>query len=106
MFEKRANLDAEFLRKVGPVLRNMGFADVREALKEQALLLLLGKINRYQAECSYFEKKYGMTFEKFATMIQGNGGEIFEHEDDFLDWRFAKETLEDLTRQKKEIENA
>jgi len=32
--------------------------------------------------------------------------EIFEHEDDFLDWRFAKETLEDLTRQKKEIEDA
>ncbi|CEP68482.1 Uncharacterized [Moorella glycerini] len=106
MYEERANLDADFLRKVGPVLRNMGFANEREALKEQALLLILSKINRYRAECSYYEKKYGMTFEKFAAMVHENSGEDFEHEDDLLDWRFAKETLEDLMRQKKEIEDA
>ncbi|WXJ85812.1 hypothetical protein MTBGP_26280 [Moorella thermoacetica] len=47
-----------------------------------------------------------MTFEKFAAMVNVNGGEDFEHEDDLLDWRFAKETLEDLMRQKKEIEDA
>jgi len=106
MYDERANLDAEFLSKVGPVLRNMGFANEREALKEQALLLILGKINRYRAECSYYEKKYGMTFEKFVAMVQENDGENFEHEDDLLDWRFAKETLEDLMHQKKEIEDA
>ncbi|WP_338824211.1 hypothetical protein [Neomoorella humiferrea] len=44
--------------------------------------------------------------EKFAAMVNENGGEDFEYEDDLLDWRFAKETLEDLMRQKKEIEDA
>ncbi|MDN5344621.1 MAG: hypothetical protein PWQ18_732 [Clostridia bacterium] len=106
MYEDKTNLDVDFLRKVGPVLRNMGFANEREALKEQALLLILSKINRYRAECSYYEKKYGMTFASFAAMVQENDGEVFEYEDDLLDWRFATETLEDLMRQKKEIEDA
>ncbi len=106
MYEERVNLDVDFLRKVGPVLRNMGFANEREALKEQALLLILSKINRYRTECSYYEKKYGMTFEKFAVMVQEIGEENFEYEDDLLDWRFARETLEDLMCQKKEIEDA
>ncbi|MBE3573563.1 MAG: hypothetical protein IMW95_11565 [Moorella humiferrea] len=106
MYEEGSRLDADFLRKVVPVLRNMGFADEREALKEQALLLILSKINRYRAECSYYEKKYGMTFEKFAAELDQDNGEDFAREDDLLDWRFAKETLEDLLRQKKEIEDA
>ncbi|BCV22965.1 hypothetical protein [Moorella sp. Hama-1] len=106
MFAEKANLDADFLRKVGPVLREMGFANEKEVLKEQALLLILAKINRYRTECSFYEKKYGMTFTKFATMIQENDSEDFEQEDDFLDWRFAYETLEDLIRQKREIEDA
>lgn len=106
MFEEKANLDARFLRKVGPILREMGFANEKEALREQALLILLSKISRYKAECSLFEKKYGMSFEEFAALVESSDREDFEKEDDLLDWRFAKETLEELMKEKQEIERA
>jgi len=106
MGKEAGSLDAGFLRKVRPVLRELGFASEREALKEQALLLLLSKISRYEAECAFFEKKYGMSFEEFVKHLEGQGKEDFEKEDDLLDWRFAAETLAELKQRVQEIERA
>ncbi|MEW6447278.1 MAG: hypothetical protein AB1426_04200 [Bacillota bacterium] len=106
MGKEAKNLDAAFLEKVRPVLRELGFASERDALKEQALLLLLHKINRYEAECAFFAKKYGMSFEEFVKHLEASGKEDFEKEDDLLDWRFAAETLAELKRQLQEIERA
>ena len=106
MGKEAGNLDAAFLRKVRPVLREMGFAGEREALKEQVLLLLLSKISRYEAECAFFEKKYGMSLEEFVKHLESHEKEDFEKEDDLLDWRFASETLDELKQRVQEIERA
>jgi hypothetical protein len=100
------NLDSDFLQKVSPILREAGFSDEKEALKEQALMLLMGKVSRYQAECAFFEEKYGMSFEEFASRVQVTGEENFEEDDDFLDWRFARESLADLRHRLQELKHA
>ncbi|MGB9783916.1 MAG: hypothetical protein ACPLXA_13260 [Moorellaceae bacterium] len=41
-----------------------------------------------------------MSFEEFAALVESNDREKFEKEDDLLDWRFAKETLEKLRKKK------
>ncbi|AEG16381.1 hypothetical protein Desku_2870 [Desulfofundulus kuznetsovii DSM 6115] len=106
MLDKTITLDVTFLQKVTPVLREMGFADVKEFLKEQALLLLMAKISRYKAECDYFQSKYGMSFEDFARKVENAKEEDFAQEEDLLDWRFAREALVELDQRKREIESA
>lgn len=106
MLEKTTALDVAFLQKVTPVLREMGFADAKEFLKDQALLLLMGKISRYKTECAYFENKYSMSFENFAKKLENAKEEDFAQEEDFLDWRFAREALVELDQRKREIESA
>ena len=100
-------LDSSFLEKVKPVLQRGGYAGVREALKEQALLLIHGRINQYENECNFFEQKYKASYNDILGKTEKEKGkEDFALEDDLLDWRFALEMLEKLRQAKQEIENA
>ena len=48
-----------------------------------------------------------MTFEDFQKQVRElKGNENFDEDDDYLDWRFVKETLEDLREKKQELEHA
>ena len=48
-----------------------------------------------------------MTFTAFQEKLGGlQNKEVFTQEDDYLDWRFAKEVMDRLKRQKQEFENA
>ena len=62
---------------------------------------------KYEAEIKRFEVKYHMDFKSFQEKIEGlKNREVFTEEDDYLDWRFAKESLDRLLRQKQELEYA
>lgn len=101
------SLDSSFLEKIRPILYRGGFTSVREALKEQALLLIYDRINQYENECNYFYEKYKTTYEKVLEKTEAEKGkENFILEDDLLDWRFALEMLQKLRQIKLEIENA
>jgi hypothetical protein len=69
--------------------------------------MLMAKIEKYKAEKNRFEAKYDMSFKEFEARIEGlKNDEVFEEDDDYLDWRFAKEAAERLLEQKRELENA
>jgi hypothetical protein len=101
------SLDIEFAQKSEAIIAQFGFKDLKSFVKNQALLMLMAKIEKYEAESNRFEAKYAMPFEDFQRKIEGlRNEEIFEEEDDYLDWRFAKEVTDRLMRQKQEMENA
>ena len=59
-------------------------------LREHAILTILMKLSRYESECVFFEKKYGVSLEAFRNRLdQKMNSESFVEEDDFLDWEYA-----------------
>lgn len=67
----------------------------------------MARIERYEAENKRFEAKYHMSFKAFQAKVEGlQDGEVFTEDDDYLDWRFAKEAIDGLMKQKRELEHA
>ena len=75
-------------------------------LKNYALNVVQGKVQKYEAENKHFEKKYGCLFEKFKKKNQDlKNQEVFEEDDDLLDWEFACENLKYWRKKAKELNN-
>ena len=101
------SLDIEFTEKSESIVTQFGFKDLKSFVKNQALLMLMARIEKYEAEDKRFEAKYHMAFKAFQAKTEGlHNEEIFTEEDDYLDWRFAKEAMGRLVRQKRELEHA
>ncbi|MBW2014994.1 MAG: hypothetical protein JRF31_12370 [Deltaproteobacteria bacterium] len=101
------SIDSGFIEKYEPIITQLGFKDLKSFVKNQALIMMMAKMEKYEAEIKRFEVKYRMNFEGFQDKIKGvKNKEVFKEEDDYLDWRFAKESLARLTRQKRELEYA
>jgi hypothetical protein len=48
-----------------------------------------------------------MSFKAFKAKLEGlQNEEVFTEDDDYLDWRFAKEAIDRLVRQKLELKHA
>jgi len=101
------SIDSSFIEKYEPIITQLGFKDLKSFLKNQALLIMMAKMEKYEAEINRFKVKYRMDFKSFQEKIEGlKNKEVFMEEDDYLDWRFAKESLDRLNRQKRELEYA
>jgi hypothetical protein len=101
------SLDARFVEKSESIVTQLGFKDLKSFVKNQTLLMLMARMDKYEAENKRFEAKYRMDFKVFQAKIEGlENEEVFTEEDDYLDWRFAKEALDRLRRQKQELEHA
>ena len=101
------SFDMKFAENTEAIVTQFGFKDLKSFVKNQALLMLMAKIEKYEAENKLFESKYSMTFDAFNEKLgKLHGDEDFVKEDDCLDWRFAKEAIERLLKQKQELERA
>ncbi len=101
------SLDIKFAERSEAIVTQFGFKDLKSFVKNQALLMLMARIEKYEAENKRFEAKYHMPFKAFQAKIEGlENEEVFTEEDDYLDWRFAKESLDRLGKQKRELEYA
>jgi hypothetical protein len=99
--------DEEFIKTSEAIITQLGFKDIKSFIKNQALMIILAKLDKYESENSFFEKKYLMTFEEFQKNIQAQTKtENFEEEDDYLDWRFTREALESLGKKKEDMKYA
>jgi len=82
------------------ILSELGFRNLEDAALKQAELVLLSKISKYEAENNFFKNKYNVDYETMMRRMKENENrEIFEEEDDLLDWQFA---FESLTKYKKQ----
>ena len=102
-----SSLDDKFIEISEGIINQLGFKDIKSFIKNQAVLMMMAKIDKYESEDKCFERKHKMSFEDFRNKIEETKEkEDFEEEDDYLDWRFAKEVLEGLRRQKQALEDA
>lgn len=80
--------------------RQLGYANIEDAAIKQIELSLLGKISKYKAEDDFYRNKYQSDYKTF---LGKNTSEIFEIEDDLLEWKFAVDSLEKYREQIRSI---
>lgn len=79
---------------IANTLAEGGFSSEKDATRELSLMIALSKVSRYERECSKFRTKYGQSLEEFQrNTVSINGVEVFEQEDDVMDWEFAENAL-------------
>ena len=101
------SLDMKFAERSESIVTQLGFKDLKSFVKNQASLMLMARIEKYEAENKRFEAKYHMPFKSFQAKVEGlQNEEVFTEDDDYLDWRFAKEAIDRLVSQKRELEYA
>ena len=102
-----SSLDLKFSERSEAIVTQLGFKDLRSFVKSQALFMLMAKIEKYEAENKRFEAKYHMSFTLFQVKVEGlQNEEVFDEDDDYLDWRFAIEAIDSLVKQQREFECA
>ncbi len=63
------SLDIKFAEKSESIVAQFGFKNLKSFIKNQALLLLMARIEKYEAENKRFETKYPMHFKAFQAKI-------------------------------------
>ena len=100
-------LDPKFTEQSEAIVTQFGFKNLKSFVKNQTLLILMAKIEKFEMESKQFEAKYDMSFKKFQIKIEKlQNDENFFEEDDYLDWRFATESINKFIKQKQELEYA
>ena len=95
------SLDIKFAERSESIVTQLGFKDLKSFIKNQALLMLMARIEKYEAENKRFEAKYHIPFKSFQAKVERlQNEEEFTEDDDYLDWRFAKEVIDRLKKQK------
>ncbi len=104
--------DSQLLAILEPLVQHKVFASPEEAVRQLVSDYVLRQIDQYRERVTGFEKRYGMTFEQFGAYIKERSHlliresleaapkkrlaqAIMTEEEDWLDWKIAKETLED-----------
>lgn len=99
-------LDSKFIQLATPVLSEFGFSGIKELVKEQVSMMLLSKIDHYEAESRQYESRYAKPFEAVLGQGQQTGTENFDLDDDLNDWRFAREATTLYRNKLQELQNA
>jgi len=102
--------DSETLALIEPLIKRKIFKSTEEAVRQLVAGYILSQIDHYREQVTAFEKRYGMSFDRFQTYLKertellmaGNldseqkkiiAQKIMLEEDDWLDWKVARDFL-------------
>jgi len=105
---------------IEPLVRNKIFNTEEEAIRELTREYILRQIGTLQRKVGRFERKYGIRFQQFGEYLhersallekgelsaeqrQGLSQAIMQEEDDWLDWKAAREMVESWIGLRQEI---
>jgi hypothetical protein len=105
---------------IEPLIKRKIFATEEEAVRELMRDYILRQIATLQREVGRFERKYGMHFDRFGEYLhersvllergdlsveqrQALSRAVMQEEDDWLDWKVAKEMLESWLGLRQEV---
>ena len=70
------------------ILIALGYPDALTAARQQARMMLLGRLARYQAVVQQFEQRWGCTLDEMRARYNLENQEDFTTDDDYLDWQW------------------
>jgi len=81
------------------VLTSLGYPDALAAARQQARMILLGRLARYQAAIQQFEIKWHCTLGELREHYVTQGVEDFDADDDYLQWQWYADAVEAVSAQ-------
>ena len=81
------------------VLAALGYPDPLVAARQQARMILLGRLARYQAAIQQLESRWGCTLEELRARYTAQGSEDFAADDDYLQWQWYADAIETVKAQ-------
>lgn len=85
------------------ILATLGYPDAMMAARQQARMMLLGRLTRFQAMIQQFERTWGCTLDEMRARYEREGYENFEADDAFLEWQWYAEAVEAIQTQLKAL---
>jgi len=85
---------------------NMSITVSKDEIKRYLKISILSEMTLTKEKIKTFEKKYGCTFEEFEETIKSSDKEVFEQWDEYIEWKAYIESLNELERKMRAIENA
>ncbi|MDY6874626.1 MAG: hypothetical protein SWK90_00250 [Chloroflexota bacterium] len=81
------------------VLATLGYPDPLAAARQQARMILLGRLARYQVSIQQLEARWDCTLEELRARYTGQGSEDFAADDDYLQWQWYADAIETVKTQ-------
>ena len=81
------------------ILIALGYPDPLAAACQQARMMLLGRLARYQTMIQQFERRWGCTLEDMRVRYNLEGQENFEADDDYVDWQWYADAVASVQSQ-------
>ena len=76
------------------ILATLGYPDPLAAARQQARMILLGRLARYQAAIQQLEVRWGCTLKEARAYYTAQGSEDFAADDDYLQWQWYADAIE------------
>jgi len=84
---------------VEDILTTLGYPDPLAAARQQARMILLGRLAHYQVAIQQLEARWGCTLEQARTRYTAQGSENFAADDDYLQWQWYADAIEMVNAQ-------
>jgi hypothetical protein len=81
------------------ILESLGYPDPMTAARQQARMILLGRLAHYQTAVRQLEKKWGVALEQMRQKYEQEGKEDFETDDDYLQWQWCADAIQTIQAQ-------
>ena len=82
------SLNLKFVERSEEIVTQFVFKDLKSFVKNQVLLMLMARIEKYEAGNKRFGAKYHMPFKAFQAKVEGlHNKDVFTEEDDCLNWQ-------------------
>lgn len=81
------------------ILATLGYSDPLVAARQQARMILLGRLTRFQTGVQQFERTWGCSLEKMRACYEQPGQEDSEADDAYLEWQWYVDAIETIQTQ-------
>ncbi len=81
------------------ILVALGYPNPLAAARQQARMMLLGRLARYQAMIKQLETRWGCTVDEMRMRYETSGQETFTQDDDYLEWQWYADAVETVQAQ-------
>lgn len=87
------------------VITSLGYSDTMDAARQQARMILLGRLSRYEAAIRRLEAQWGSSLGEMKMKYEVRGKENAETDDSYLDWQWYSDAIETVNAQLATINN-
>ncbi|MGQ9556070.1 MAG: hypothetical protein ACUVWR_18360 [Anaerolineae bacterium] len=81
------------------ILASLGYPSPLAAARQQARMVLLGRLARYQAAIRLLEARWNRPLEEMRALYTAEGNEDSASDDDYLQWQWYQDAIEAVEEQ-------